>query len=1055
MIVCFINSKKRLSIWMLTMLCLLTITAHSQQGNSLRGQVKDEHDNPIAGASIVAKNDKTSFSAGAQSDTSGIFQFLKLPAGGPYSFTVSAIGYETQTLSGYIIQQDGKMSLLVKLVSKATALEQIVVVGYGTQKKVDLTGAVAVVDKADIVNKPVPNVMASMQGLLPGVMITRTNGKPGDEGYDIRIRGFSSANDTKALILVDGMEMDMNLLNPDDIESISILKDAAAASIYGARAAAGVVLVTTKKGTGGRTNINFNSYYGLNITARQPQRLSSWDEQTLINESRVNSGAAPEFTDEQIQWLKNPNFDYRPNMSNNPTGSPNALRWDYYDNINWVKEGMKQTSSMQNYSLSISGGKKELNYLLSGGYYTREGVIKYGPDQNDRYNLRLNVNGQLNKYMDLSVSASYAGSFVAENSYGVGNVIERLYRIRTRQPIYVPAEDKTGSIYNGDLQVNPIDLEKNSGVTNKNYQAFTGQGNLTIKNLAKGLTINVIGSRLMDNYDYRSEKRSLYWYGMTTSNVRFNANVPNSLAKTKNNGWHNNLQAFATYTANIKNEHHFKLMGGYSYEEYRKDEMSAGANTMPTNDFYSLNYGDLTTKTNGDLVETWAMESYFGRFNYDFRDKYLFEANLRYDGSTRLDPSNRWGAFPSFSAGWKISNENFMRNVSFIDNLKLRASWGQLGNGAVLGLYDYVALLNSGTSLSFNDQKTPYYYQSTMPSKNKTWEIVQTSDIGLDVAFLRNRLSVTADYYTKRNKNMLATLQLPSLIGVDVSSSNVGELKSWGWEFDIRWKDQFRNGSYSIGVNIADNQNELVKYDGKNSIGNGGLVNLLQGYALNTIWGYKTDGYFQQPEDYAKYGITKTGQPANIGPGDVKYLDLNGDKVVNAGGGTPQNPGDLVYLGNTNARYTFGFNLGATWKNFDFSCFFQGVGKRNFLIEANTLNPLNASSNMPWTIMMDRWTPDNRNALFPRTYASNNFNFDPSDKWVQNGSYIRLKNIQVGYNVPIKRKFFQSIRAYVSGQDLWEYTKVLNVFDPEVGNNVNANTYPFYRVVSFGLNAGF
>jgi TonB-linked SusC/RagA family outer membrane protein len=450
------------------------------------------------------------------------------------------------------------------------------------------------------------------------------------------------------------------------------------------------------------------------------------------------------------------------------------------------------------------------------------------------------------------------------------------------------------------------------------------------------------------------------------------------------------------------------------------------------------------------------MESYFGRLNYDYRDKYLFEANLRYDGSTRLDPSNRWGAFPSFSAGWKVSNENFMRNnVSFIDNLKLRASWGQLGNGAVLGLYDYVALLNSGTSLSFNDQKTPYYYQSTMPSKNKTWEIVQTSDLGIDLGFLRNRLSVTADYYTKRNKNMLATLQLPSLIGVDVSSSNVGELKSWGWEFDIRWKDQFKNGSYSIGFNIADNQNELVKYDGKSSIGSGGVVNLLQGYALNTIWGYKTDGYFQSAEDYTKYGVTKSGQPANVGAGDVKYLDLNGDKVVNAGGGTPQNPGDLVYLGTTNARYTFGLNLGATWKNFDFSCFFQGVGKRSFLIDANTLNPLNASSNMPWTIMMDRWTPSTPNALFPRTYASNNFNFDPSDKWVQNGSYIRLKNIQIGYNVPVKRKVFQSVRAYVSGQDLWEYTKVLNVFDPEVGNAVNANTYPFYRVVSFGLNVGF
>lgn len=301
---------------------------------------------------------------------------------------------------------------------------------------------------------------------------------------------------------------------------------------------------------------------------------------------------------------------------------------------------------------------------------------------------------------------------------------------------------------------------------------------------------------------------------------------------------------------------------------------------------------------------------------------------------------------------------------------------------------------------------------------------------------------------------MLARLNLPNIIGIDVSFVNIGELKSWGTEFAITWKDRIRNFNYHVGFNISDNQNKLIKYDGKNSIGTGGVVNLLQGYPLNTVWGYKTDGYFQTQEEADAYRekVNYSFFNGTSGPGDVKYLDLNGDGVINFGKGTPEDSGDLVYLGTTNARYTYGTDLGFNWKGIDFSVFLQGAARRKFLINEGTLSPMLGTADMPWTIHMDRWTPDNPDALFPRMYQTSAHNFQPSDKWAQNGSYIRLKNIQLGYTIPVKKKYVQSIKIYASGQDLWEKTDVLSVFDPEVGNDVSATTYPFYRTISFGLN---
>lgn len=1034
------------------LLLFIGVTAHSQIQIQISGKITAGDGLEAPGVSVVIKGT----TKGAVSDNMGNYH-ISAPANAVLIFSqVGSIRQEVPVNNRKLIN--------IALKDDVSTLNEAVVVGYGTQKKVNLTGAVTQVSGDDLINRPVPNVTAALQGIAPGVAVSRATGRPGDEGYGIRIRGFSSANDVKALVLVDGMEMDMNLINPDDVAAISILKDASAAAIYGARAAGGVVLITTKKGAEGRTRISFNNYYGLNITARQPERLNSWDEQMLIDESRFNATGAREYTPEQIEWLKNSNFDVREN--------PTQDRWEYFGNNNWVKEGMDKVNAMQNYTLSLSGGTQKLNYLASGSYYTRDGILRYGPDNNSRTNFKLNVNADLNKYLSIGFIGGYIGSTVNQNANGTDNIIDRLYRSRTRQSLYVPAEDMTGQIYNGDLQVNAVDIEKNGGKESRNYDTFQGKLNFTLKNLIKGLTADISGWRNQDYYNQEANKRSLYWYGRTLNTVRFSWNVPNELNLTKNKGYHNNLQGTLTYNLQLK-KNNFKLLAGTSFEEYRKDEFSATGKGMVTNDFYSFNFADPLQKTVTDKVETWAFNSYFGRFNYNFDERYLLEASFRYDGSSRLAPANRWKMFPSFSAGWRISEERFFKeNVPVLSNLKIRASWGQLGNGSAFGLYDYIGMINSGLVLNannsgsypnlvFNDQKTLYLVQEKLASVDKTWEIVESSDLGIDVGLLRERLTFTADAFVKRNKNMLATLNVPNIIGVGTSSSNVGQLKTWGWELEAKWRDRIGKFSYHIGFNITDVQNKLEKYSGKNSVGSGGQVDLLEGYPLNSIWGYKTSGYFQTKAEADEYR-TQVKYPffANYTAGDVKYLDLDGNGTIDAGDGTPKNSGDLVYLGTNNPRYIYGIDFGFSWRRFDFSAMFQGAAQRKFLIDRGTIAPLYGTSDMPWTIHMDRWSPENPNALFPRMYQTSDHNYRPSDKWAQNGTYVRLKNIQLGYTVPVNKKYVQTLRIYFSGQDLWESTKVLKVFDPEVGSNANAgnlvgaSSYPFYRSVSFGLNVG-
>ena len=616
-------------------------------------------------------------SIGTITDIDGRFT-LDVPAGAVLQVTY--IGFAPQD-----VEVGKRKELSVTMSEDTEMLDEVVVVGYGVQKKVNLSGSVSAINGEEIAAKPATDALSALQGEMPGVTITRGSGQPGSESAAIQIRGYSSVNDAEALVLIDGVEGNMALLNSEDIESISVLKDAASCAIYGARAAAGVVLITTKNGVAGKPKITYNGYVSFNFPGNMPERVPAWEEQEFINQSRIPVGG-PEWNAEKSSWVGNPNFDYRP-LSNG--------RWDLFYSVDWLGEGTKNFTMQHNHSVSVSGGSEKMNYMLSANYYYKNGLLAYGPDDYKRYNLMAKLNASLNKYVDLGVNIQYSGDDQETTSYGAENILKLLYENRGRQPIYQPEGENYPSIWNGDLQENPIDIMKNGGVQTTKYESFMGKASLTIKDLIKNLRINLSASRRAGYYSQQRNKRTLYYYNYI-GDVRRTTNPANELYKAKNQEYHDVLEATVNYTFDLNDRtHNFGILAGTSYENYKVDHIDGTARNMISNDFFSFNYYDTSLATNSTLhdnIETWAMMSYFGRLNYNYKEKYLFEANVRYDGSSRLAPSKRWKAFPSVSAAWRMSEEQWF-NVDWISSLKLRASWGQLGNGAVLGLYDYIPLI--------------------------------------------------------------------------------------------------------------------------------------------------------------------------------------------------------------------------------------------------------------------------------------------------------------------------------------------------------------------------
>lgn len=1017
------------------LLSFVAVILPAQGVRVLSGKVTDVSGEPLPGAAVLVKGS----GQGVVTDQEGRYS-IEVGEGTELEF--SFISYETQ-----VIPVGSQKVLDVQLLPSATYLDEAVVVGYGEQKKINLTGSVSQIKGESIANKPAVSVLASLQGELPGVVVTQSSGQPGEEGLDLKIRGYSSVNSMEALVLIDGLEGDLNMLNPNDILSISVLKDAASASIYGSRAAAGVILVTTKQGDSERVKVDYDGSYSFTRSGRKPSRLNSWEEYIITqraSEKPVNL--------EVVEWMKNPNLDYL--LSSN-----SAIA--YYANTDWIAESLNDWSSMQKHSVSAGGGNKRMNFNASAGYYGRDGFLKYGPDSNERFNFRFNMMARASNFVDFSFKFTGGASEVRSNAIGLTALFGTIYRCRGNMPVYFPHdEDPVPCLdeYCGYGGSNPVDIMKNAGSNITRNNDFSGQVSLRVRNVVKGLQMRVTASRAYRAQLGDKKSNRIVWHSRGEYEYRYSQTQPSYINRTRVNSYTDKIQTLADYDLKLSGGHSFHAMAGTEWENYRYENVYAMKEYM-TNGNYSLNFGEASSAVNTDNIRTSATMSFFGRLNYNYKEKYLLEANLRADGSSRLAPENRWGLFPSASAGWLLSRENLIKdNFWWIDMLKLRGSWGQLGNSTALGYYDYINIItNNSTSVIIGDSPATASYISTLASPSKTWEIVEIANAGFDFGFFRGKLSGSFEYYWKRNKNMLSSaMNIPSLIGAGLPSYNVGELRTQGWDLEVKWKDSIgKEFFWWIGFNLADTRNILSKYNGSNVIKEG-IVPLLEGYPLNTIWGYRTDGLFQEtpPMDQA---ICQPGG-ALTAAGDVKYINRDGDPYINGGEYTPDNPGDLVCLGSVDPRYTFGIQFGAEWKKLKLSVQLQGVGKRYFLIDDSTLNPTGGSLYQAISIHRDYWTEENTDAFMPRpVFKGGAYNYKPADRWIQNAAYLRIKNVTLSYTVPLRnKKFVRGIELFAAGDNLWEFTKAWDSFDPEAPSLTSAeNWYSFYRAITFGAHLSF
>lgn len=1022
-------------------------TGYVLVAQTISGTVVSDNNEPLQGVTVQPKG-------GAQAVTTG--------AGGTFSVTAKLGDTLLVSYVGYIdvihVIQSGSTRIVLTQNADNT-LSDVVVVGYGTQKKANVSGAVSVIGSEKLENRPVNNAVQALQGLSPGLVVTRSSGQPGAEGWNINIRGYSSLNGTNnPLLIVDGVEYaNLTLINPGDIESMTVLKDASAAAIYGAKASNGVLLITTKAGKAGKITVNYTGMYQVKKPISLPKTVPFHISAGLQNQANLNNGGSRSYTDEQIAKFKDPSIILVPD---------DPANLFYYQEMDYVGMTINKQFSSWQHNLDVTGGTDKTKYFIGLGYNNNNGMFKVGPDDNQRYNLRVNLTTKFNRFLSLDSRMSFVQNTInqaAGTLTGDYGLLYNIYNLRPVYPVFVPDSDETK--YVSISGSNTYATLKEGGYNESKQNVLDGVFTLKAENLVKGLVLSTNYSPHVEqrNQDIFSRTVPLYNFVKSSGGFVQNAwlNTANSLQKHRTSqNWHT-FNALVDYTLDVS-DHHFHALGGFQYQYYNYDLVSATQTNLTNNSLPTLNYTTnprLPVTAIGDNLQENAWQSFFGRFNYNFKGKYFLEATVRNDASSRLAPGYRSQTFPAFSAAWRMSQENWIKDLGFFSELKLRGSWGKLGNAQLGELYQNnylsVATLTTGT-YPFNNTATTYVYQSALPSEGLGWETVTTSNIGMDFGLLKGRLSGSFDYYKRVNNNMLITVNLPAVLGVAPSTTNAAAMETTGWDLDMNWKDRIGSFTYFAGFNISDNKNKITKYLG-NVVYAEGINTALPGMPINSIFGYESLGYFQSQDEVNQ--SAKQFGTTNQGPGDIKYQDINGDGLINGGTGTPSDHGDLVYLGNTSPRYNFGINLGAQWNNFDLAVFFQGTGKRSYIIYPTQALPFVQSWRYPLENYIDNyWTEDNRNAQFPRPLAGGGTNTRINSAFVQDGSYIRLKNLQIGYTLPLgisEKIKVQRARIFFSGQDIWTATKAwYKYFDPESPANVSY-AYPYFAVYAMGINITF
>lgn len=1065
----------------------------SAQNRSISGKVFDTNEEPLIGVTVTIENT----TIGAITDIDGAFT-LQVPEG-KVVLNVSYVGFVPQKVT----VASGQSNVTVRLSEDAVLLNEVVVVGYGKQKKVNLTGAVASVGGEELENRVTKSLSSMLQGTVAGLNVTTSSGVPGSSA-SINVRGITSIHESEPLVLIDGAVGDIDRVNPNDVESISVIKDASAAAIYGARAAFGVILVTTKSGAAkdGKATVRYSGRFGWQAptTSTDYETTGYWSVYTINQFWQANSGTLyVDYTDQDMQELWNRVNDKtehpdRPWVVEDVRNGRN--QWVYYGNYDWWHSLYRDNRPMQQHNVSISGGKDDVKYFVSGSYDKQTGILRENPDIYRKYNLRSRIDFRINEWLTMSNNTSFYSS---QYSYlGDGDVENTLAYSARHALACFPQKNPDGSWLYSTPYLNykvangrHILLGENS---HRNVERSTDFTNTTRLVYAPIRELSFTGDFTYRQYQSRNTSRSnvMYYREYPDGELLSYATGAgaNRLDEAVNTNQYYSTNIFGTYDDTFNQAHHLSVVGGMNYEAWKNKNISAyGENLVSTDlddlDLVGQNAEGATITGVGGGQNEYALLGIFGRINYDYKSRYLFEVSGRYDGTSRFASGSRWGFFPSASAGWRISEESFFQPVrQWIDNLKVRGSFGSLGNQNISSYYSFARLISiSSLGYTFGEGSVlPKYSSLSAPiASGMTWETAQQWDFGFDLTMLGNRLNLTVDGYIRDTKDMLTDgVDLPGVYGADLPDMNAADLRTKGYEITLNWRDRLTLGNkpfeYSVGLNLSDYKSVITKYDNENKTF---AKDYYEGMEIGEIWGYVTDGLFQTDEEAKAYAekvdlsYVLKGQTGGWQAGDVKFVDLDGDGKIGIGSNNVDNPGDRKILGNSLPSFSYGISASAQWNGFDVSAFFQGTGN-HYWYPAGQSMPFWGPYSYPYLsflqkdFLADVWTAENTDAYFPRAMAysaSGGVLSNVNDRYLQNLRYLRFKNLTVGYTLPQSwtgKARIESVRIYFTGENLcyWSPLKKHSRYvDPEAAidrsDAYNNAYYPWQKSFLFGIDVTF
>lgn len=1013
----------------------------------VQGQVRTNEGEPLIGATVVVNET----GQGTVTDTDGSFSLL-IADGTEITLVISYVGYESQQL-----KVNGNTRIDIVLKEASADLDEVVIVGYGTQKKVNLTGAVSQVTGEDFVEeRQVLSLGQALQGVVPGLTVSKGNGVPGD-GYNFNIRGVTSLNGGSPLILVDGTEMDPNLIPPEDIASVSVLKDAASASIYGARAAFGVILITTKSGQhNSAPKFTYTNTISSSVPTILPDKVDPITQIEIGGLAWENAGRTP-------GWYWGRNVDTWIGLYQDPGYVPNSGEYIdgvYYplgDNNNMI-ELMVEPSVAMKQNLSVTGGSEKTQYYLSAGLMSQNGILVYDKDKFARRNVLAKVETDIKPWINIGASLGYTRG--VQNFPTIPNFQGYVYDVSYLRPTFwqTGIDEVSGAPWGFSPAIIGLAAENTTVTDNTNLYL-----NSTLKPFS-GFSIHATYAHrnitINDSYHINTYEQA---NSTTGAGVTFKyRNDPNSLRKTATFDTFDNLYVTGAYEKNA-GAHGFKLLLGYSQEASRRSAFWSERQNLISDEIPSLNLAT-GNQTADDAITAWTTRSVFSRLNYDFQGKYLLEAVVRYDGSSRFPKNDRFVYSPSFSTGWLVSEEDFMSGLNgWLDLLKIRASYGNQGNQAV-GAYAYLPTMNTGNAnWIINGERPLYVGPGGLVSESFTWEKVTTSNFGVDIGLFNNKLQATAEIYRRETTGMLTPAEeLPALLGTSAPQENAADLQVNGWEMSLSWRERRNNDfSYHFGLILYDDRAEITKYDGNPTSYLGGYY---VGQQLGEIWGYETDRLFQAGDFVEEDGSRAyaDGIPTQDRlfdnrvpfPGDVKYKDLNNDGVIDFGDWTLDDHGDQKILGNSRSRYQYGITLGAHYKDFNLGVFLQGVAKKDLWTSGPFAYTAGAQYASVFTHTLDYWTPENTDAFYPRP-DDRVYNRRVQSRYLLNAAYLRLKNVRLAYSLPrpvLQNIGLETLKVFVTGENLFVISGLPKGLDPELGAS---HTYPINKDYAVGLSVTF